>query len=54
MNDAEDNQDVDQMARTQAALAAQARARQVAAGIAQEHADSTYEIMHIATQLYGA
>ena len=34
MNDTEDNQDLDQMARTQAALAAQARAREVAAGIA--------------------
>ena len=40
MNDTQDNQDLDQQARTQAALAAQARAREVAAGIAQEHADS--------------
>ena len=37
------NDDPDQMARDQAALAAQARAREVAAGIAQEHADSTYD-----------
>ena len=43
MDDNQDNQDLDAMARNQAALAAQARAREVAAGIAQEHADSAYE-----------
>ena len=43
MDDNQDNQDLDAMARNQAALAAQARAREVAAGIAQEHADSVYE-----------
>ena len=43
MQNIQDNDDPDQQARTQAALAAQARARQVAAGIAQEHADSAYE-----------
>ena len=35
--------DVDQMARNQAALAAQARARQAAGGIAQAHADQAYD-----------
>ena len=35
--------DPDQRARNQAALAAQARARQAAGGIAQAHADQAYE-----------
>ena len=35
--------DADQMARNQAALAAQARARQAAGGIAQAHADRAYD-----------
>ena len=43
MDNNQDNGDLDQQARNQAALAAQARARQVAAGIAQEHADGAHE-----------
>ena len=43
MNDNQDNQDLDQMARTQAALAARARAQQVADNIAAAHAAGTYE-----------
>ena len=39
MENIEDNQDADALARQQAALAAQARARGVAEGIAQAHAE---------------
>ena len=42
MENIEDNQDVDALARQQAALAAQARARGVAEGIAQAHAEDAY------------
>ena len=43
MENIEDNQDVDALARQQAALAAQARARGVAEGIAQAHAEGAYD-----------
>ena len=42
MDDIQDREDMDQLARNQAALAAQARARQVAGGIAAAHADNAY------------
>ena len=42
MENIEDNQDVDALARQQAALAAQARARGVAEGIAQAHAEDAF------------
>ena len=43
MQGIQDDGDQDQLARNQAALAAQARARQVAGGIAQAHADRAYQ-----------
>ena len=43
MGNIEDNQDVDALARQQAALAAQARARGVAEGIAQAHAEGAFD-----------
>ena len=43
MENIQDNQDVDALARQQAALAAQARARGVAEGIAQAHAEGAYD-----------
>ena len=43
MQGIQDDGDQDQLARNQAALAAQARARQAAGGIAQAHADRVYE-----------
>ena len=43
MNNINDNDDPDQLARDQAAIAAQARARQVAAGIAAVHAAGVYD-----------
>ena len=43
MNDSQDQQDLDQMARSQAALAARARAQQVADNIAAAHAAGAYE-----------
>ena len=42
MENIEDNQDVGALARHQAALAAQARARGVADGIAQAHAEDAF------------
>ena len=42
MDGSQDRADMDQLARNQAALAAQARARQVAGGIAAAHADNAY------------
>ena len=42
MENIEDNQDVEALARQQAALAAQARARGVAEGIAQAHAEDAF------------
>ena len=42
MDDIQDREDMDQLARNQAALAAQARAQQVAGSIATAHADNVY------------
>ena len=42
MENIEDNQDVDALARQQAARAAQARARDVAEGIAQAHTEGAF------------